>query len=56
MQQSGKKVTETELAQRLTGRELRLYEIQAAKDIATVANVLGSKKHNQKLYLIAIVS
>jgi hypothetical protein len=57
MKNTGKKVTPTELGEFLTGRELRLYEIKAIKDIVTAAELLDAKRYksSHRLYLVSLV-
>lgn len=57
MQNTGKKVTPTELGEIMTGRELHLYEIKAIKDIGTAAELLDAKKYrsSRRLYLVSVV-
>jgi hypothetical protein len=57
MQNTGKKVTPTELGEFLTGRELRLYEIKAIRDVVTAAELLDAKKYrsSHRIYLVSVI-
>jgi hypothetical protein len=50
-----KKPTQAELAKLLSAREVRLYEVQAVNGLAILAQLLDSKRHNQKMYVLSVL-
>jgi hypothetical protein len=52
---NSKKPTQVEMAALLSARDVRMYEIQAANGLSVLAQVLDSKRHNQKVYVVSVI-